>query len=579
MHHRFSCLLLALVLHTGFGPDVLLAQLYEIKHETVNASGWFGGDNRPMQQRTVGVGQSVLIDTTMTIRSFSFFFSGPFDFFLNPEGKGHAVTLILNVRDTTGAVLRTVQKTVPDSFSFGWISWEGINLPVTANTILIFTCHQIGAYDSMPYTTRQGADENMGYAGGNRYVKNGISDEDMESWSGWVEHQSWDSAFRLTGTLGPPPTFANLDYTGKGNLKQTLDLYIPAGLTRPAPLAIFIHGGGWQSGNKGFAMSFCDTLFANGYIVADLNYRLSGDSLFPAQIFDCKAAVRWLKAHAPAFNIDTCKIGVVGESAGAHLTSLLGTTAGVDSLEDFSLGSHMNTSRVHAAIVFYPAIDFLQMDGHFPQTPPDSCADPYMHDAPNSVESELLGCQISICPDRVRAANPITYIDASDVPFRLFHGTYDCISPPNQSVLMDSALREANVFSSLTLVQHAEHAFHPNALQKQSMLAFLNQKLSPCTTTGMHDTPDLPLRFELDQNFPNPFNRSTTIRFSLPQREHVTLKVFDLNGRLLATLVDENLPAGDHSVAYAPGEATPGLYFYKLTAGKYSHTRKAVLLK
>jgi pectinesterase len=100
-----------------------------------------------------------------------------------------------------------------------------------------------------------------------------------------------------------------------------------------------IHGGEWREGSKGFAMSFCDTLFANGYIVADFNYRLSSDSLFPAQIFDCKAAVRWLKARARVFNIDTCRVAVIGSSAGGHLASLLGTTAGVDSLEDFGLGS------------------------------------------------------------------------------------------------------------------------------------------------------------------------------------------------------------------------------------------------
>jgi hypothetical protein len=284
------------------------------------------------------------------------------------------------------------------------------------------------------------------------------------------------------------------------------------------------------------------------------------------------------ESHAHTFNIDTCRVGVIGESAGGHLTSLLATTAGVGSLEDFGLGSRANTSRVHAAIGFYPAIDFLQMDGHFPQTPPDSCADPYMHDAPNSVESALLGCQISLCPDRVREANPITYIDAGDPPFRLFHGTFDCISPPNQSVLLDSALRAANVFSLLTLVEHAEHAFHPNALQKQAMLAFLNEMLRPCSTTEVQETREFPQRFALEQNFPNPFNHSTTIRFSLPQHEHVTLVVFDVNGRKLATLVDEQLASGNHSVTFTPLEATSVLYFYKLNAGKYSQTRKAVLL-
>jgi len=149
-----------------------------------------------------------------------------------------------------------------------------------------------------------------------------------------------------------PPTFRDLDYVGRGNVKQMLDLYIPPGLTRPAPLVICIHGGGWQSGSKGGAMGFCDTLFANGYIVADVNYPLSGDSIFPAQIYDCKAAVRCLKAHSVQYNIDTCRVAVTGSSAGGHLASLVGTSGGVDSLEDFGLASRTATSRVHAVIPF-----------------------------------------------------------------------------------------------------------------------------------------------------------------------------------------------------------------------------------
>jgi acetyl esterase/lipase len=564
--------------------DPAVAQLYEIKHDVVNAYGWFGGDNRPMQQRTVGVGQSVLIDTTMTVKSFAFYFRGPFDYAANPEGRGHAVTLTLNVRDTSGAILKTLQTGVPDSFSAGWITWGGINLPVAANTTLIFTCYQVGAYDSSQYTASHGADANQGYTDGVRYVKDGISDADMESWTDWVVHPSWDSAFRLEGTLGPPPTFANLDYTGRRDLKQSLDLYVPTGLTKPAPLAIYIHGGGWRFGSKGFAMSFCDTLFANGYIVADINYRLSGDSIFPAQIFDCKAAVRWLKTRARVFNIDTCRVAVIGSSAGGHLTSLVGTSAGVDSLEDFGLGSRTATSRVNAVIPFYPAVDFLQMDGHFPRVPPDSCRNPLIHDAPDSPTSELLGCQISLCPERVRFANPITYIDASDPPFKLYHGTFDCVSPPYQSVLMDSALRAANVPSSLMLVPHAEHAFHPDAQQKQEMLAFLNQQLTGCSATGVNEKSELPRRFELGQNYPNPFNPRTTITYSVAQTGEVELTIFNMLGLAVRTLVNERKPAGEYSLTWDGRDdfgrmLSSGPYFYRLKVGEAVQTRRMLFLK
>jgi acetyl esterase/lipase len=577
-------LALTAFLLASLNSRALLAQPHEIKHETINAFGWFGGDNRPNQQRSAGVGQSVLIDTAMTVRSFAFYFRGPFDYVANPEGRGHGVTLTLNVRDASGVILKTVQTNVPDSFSVGWITWQRINLPVVPNTTLIFTCYQVGAYDSAQYTASHGADATRSYTNGVRYVKDGTSDADMESWSDWSVYPSWDSAFRLAGTLGPPPTFANLDYTGRRDLKQTLDLYVPTGLTNPAPLAIFIHGGGWRFGNKGFAMSFCDTLFANGYVVADINYRLSGDSLFPAQVFDCKAAVRWLKARARTFNIDTCRVAVIGESAGAHLASLLGTSAGVDNLEDFGLGSRTTTSRVHAVIALYPAIDFLQMDGHSPSVPPDSCSNPLIHDAPNSPESELLGCQISICPDRVRFANPITYIDATDPPFKLYHGTFDCTSPPYQSVLMDSALRAANVFSSLTLVPHAQHAFHPDAQQKQDMLAFLNQQLTGCSATGVNEKSELPRRFVFEQNYPNPFNPSTVISFQLPVDSEVSLVIYSLTGQFVRQVARGKFANGRHQVVWDGRDdrgrrVASGTYFYQITAGNFKSTKRMLVLK
>jgi hypothetical protein len=202
MMMRIFHLAMAAFLLASLNSRALLAQPHEIKHETINAFGWFGGDNRPNQQRSVGVGQSVLIDTAMTVARFSFYFRGPFDFAANPEGRGHAVTLTLNVRDAAGVILKTLHAAVPDTFSQGWVTWNDINLAAAANTTLIFTCYLVGAYDSAQYTASHGADANQSYTNGVRYGKDGTSDVDMESWADWVVHPSWDSAFRLEGTLG-----------------------------------------------------------------------------------------------------------------------------------------------------------------------------------------------------------------------------------------------------------------------------------------------------------------------------------------------------------------------------------------
>jgi len=202
-HVKTNMYALALFILMSIASVDLVAQTYEVKFDSINAYGWFGGDNRPQSQRTVGVGQSVPIDTSIALNSFSFYFRGPFDFAFNPEGRGHEVTLTLNVRDASGGILRTVQAVVPDTFQTGWVTWSNIALDVPAKTTLIFTTYLVGGFDANQYTASHGADANQSYADGVRYVKDGASDADMENWTDWSVHQSWDSAFRLEGTIQP----------------------------------------------------------------------------------------------------------------------------------------------------------------------------------------------------------------------------------------------------------------------------------------------------------------------------------------------------------------------------------------
>jgi hypothetical protein len=101
----------------------------------------------------------------------------------------------------------------------------------------------------------------------------------------------------------------------------------------------------------------------------------------------------------------------------------------------------------------------------------------------------------------------------------------------------------------------------------------------PTVAVEERESESLLTDFRLEQNYPNPFNPSTFISFQLPVNSHVTLKVFDVNGREVTTLVDEKLAAGNHVVTFAPREITTGLYFYKITAGRFSQTRKAVIMR
>ena len=193
---------LVVLIYCSMNVDALMAQPQDIAFENRNASGWFGGNNNSSGSgpRHVGVGQSVLIDTDINLDTFSFNFSGSFNFDLNNDTNGHAVTLTLNVRDSGGVILRTVQVNLPETFGGGWVTWSGINLPVDADSTLIFTTYLNGAFDVSQYTTGNSGDAASGYTDGVRYSKTGTSDADMEDWNGWFFHP-WDSKFRLEGTL------------------------------------------------------------------------------------------------------------------------------------------------------------------------------------------------------------------------------------------------------------------------------------------------------------------------------------------------------------------------------------------
>src|ERR1700676_2320619 len=137
----------------------------------------------------------------------------------------------------------------------------------------------------------------------------------------------------------------NLGYVTHGSPSQILDLYAPKNANN-VPLIVWIHGGAFLFGSKeGFPVEPVPLhLLLEGYAVASINYRLSPEAVFPAQLEDCKAAVRWLRAHADEFGIDPNRIGVWGASAGGNLAALVGTTGEV---RDFEVGGNLGySSRV-----------------------------------------------------------------------------------------------------------------------------------------------------------------------------------------------------------------------------------------
>jgi acetyl esterase/lipase len=241
----------------------------------------------------------------------------------------------------------------------------------------------------------------------------------------------------------------NLAYVTQGGPSQTLDLYAPK-KAKNVPLIVWIHGGAFFFGSKeGFPVEPVPLhLLLEGYAVASINYRLSPEAVFPAQLEDCKAAIRWLRAHSDEIGIDPNRIGVWGASAGGNLAALVGTTGGI---RDFDVGENLDySSRVQAVCDFYGPTDFLRMDTH-------RLPDGQTHNAPDSPESKLVGGPIQDNPDKVRRVNPITYVDKNAPPFLIVHGTLDRLVPFNQSELLVAALKAAGASVKFHPVEGGGH--------------------------------------------------------------------------------------------------------------------------
>jgi acetyl esterase/lipase len=273
------------------------------------------------------------------------------------------------------------------------------------------------------------------------------------------------------------PTYKDLAYANL-SLAQKLDLYIPTTGSGPFPVVIMVHGGGFMFGDKadGAGLTGVDQLLAAGYAVASINYRLSGEATYPAQIFDAKAAVRFLRANATKYNLNPDKFGAWGASAGSNLVALLGTTCGVAELEGTELGHADQSSCVQAVVDWFGPIDFLKMDEQFAGT---SC--PANHNEASSPESKLVGAAIQTVPDLVATTNPMNYITADDAPFFIENGTADCNIPPAQNKNLADALSavigaDKVTYVSMEGVGHGGSQFE-TAENLQLVINFLNKYL------------------------------------------------------------------------------------------------------
>jgi acetyl esterase/lipase len=240
----------------------------------------------------------------------------------------------------------------------------------------------------------------------------------------------------------------------KTNVK--LDLCIPTEGRGPFPVVMCVHGGGWRMGNKRDLHSWLDALSRQGYVAVSVGYRLAPEHRFPAQIEDCKTAVRFLRANAEKYNIAKDRIGVMGYSAGGHLVCLLGLTdakAGFDG-PDYPKES----SAVQLVIDYFGPKDFAS----------------YAKDdaAQRSMLGPLIGAKYNDNPEAHNKAAPLNYVRKDAPPFLLFHGTKDWMVSVEQSRQFYDKMKQVGAPITLVEVPGESHGWSGDAQRRTNRQTF-----------------------------------------------------------------------------------------------------------
>ncbi|MHB1421857.1 MAG: alpha/beta hydrolase fold domain-containing protein [Gemmataceae bacterium] len=266
-------------------------------------------------------------------------------------------------------------------------------------------------------------------------------------------------------TIHPVSEQLDVVYGHAGGEDLQLDLFAPKDVPGPFPAVVILHGGGWAKGSHDLFRPLAGAVAAHGYVAATVGYRMAPRHKYPAQIQDAKCAVRWLRANAERYRIDSEHIGALGFSAGAHLALLLGLTEAKDGLEGNG-GNPEHSSKVQAIVNISGPTDLTR-----PEWP----------DATKAVFVDFLGGNAEQLPGLYRAASPVAYIRRGAPPVLTIHGTSDSVVPYEQAQLLHATLRRAKVNSKLTPLHGKDHGENWTAKEQQrnaaAILDFLDKNL------------------------------------------------------------------------------------------------------
>lgn len=290
-------------------------------------------------------------------------------------------------------------------------------------------------------------------------------------------------------------------YSHAGGAELKLDIARPAQGAGPFPVVVYFHGGGWQGGKRQDGYGQIQFLASQGYIGVTVSYRFVPEFPWPAQVYDAKTAVRYVRAHAKELNIDPTRIAAAGDSAGAYLALMLALTGPEDGLEGDGEWSDVS-SRVAAAVSFYSACDFTR--GRSLTEEPKTEAEKkkraelealfqgYYKKSVAQVLADMGGTDDPKSP-RWKQMSPINYVSSGDAPILIIQGDADPIVAPEQAHWLDEALTQVQVPHDLLIIKGGGHGFtrEQYAVTSARMIEFLTQYLQP-KAVGLQDDTSLP---------------------------------------------------------------------------------------
>lgn len=271
---------------------------------------------------------------------------------------------------------------------------------------------------------------------------------------------------------------------GDNHPRQKLDLVLPADrqVSRPLPVIVYVHGGAWKMGHRGAGIKPLRRLVATrDYAGVTVGYRLSGDAVWPAQIHDCKAAIRWVRGNAEQYGFDADRIAVYGHSAGGHLVALLGTSGGVERLEGEVGDFDRLSSKVNCVVNFFGPTDFTTIADH-------PCEMDYA--GPESAAAQLFGGTIRERPQVARDASPLWHVDRNDAAQLILHGDQDQLVPYQQATVLHRALTAAGVPTALITVRGGKHGNFEGPATERLVEQFLDRHLQDGTVEVESQTLD-----------------------------------------------------------------------------------------